>query len=212
MLKRLRRRKVFGIGLSRTGTTSLHAALEQLGLRSVHFPSDPLTREEIEGFLSTGGDSLRLSVLKRCDGLTDTPVCATFEALDAAYPGSRFVLTVREKEPWLRSCEAYWRGGIDPFLRDHPTDPYAIYISAIGGALYGSARFDPECFSRAYDDYAKRVVGHFRGRERDLLVLDLFSGQGWPELCAFLDRPAPDAPFPSENPAVTRSPASSHPL
>ena len=33
-----RRGKILGIGLSRTGTTSLTRALEILGLRAVHFP------------------------------------------------------------------------------------------------------------------------------------------------------------------------------
>jgi Sulfotransferase domain len=207
LLSRLGKSKIFGIGLSRTGTTSLNSALELLGLRSVHFPCDPRTRREIEGYLSNGGRRLRLSVLRRCDGLTDTPVCATFEGLDAAYPGSRFVLTVRsDREAWLRSCEAYWARAIDPFLRQQPDDPYAVYIAAIGRALYGSAEFDPERFSRAYDAYQERVERHFRGREQDLLVLDLFSGQGWPQLCAFLDRPVPGEPFPIENPAAGKAP------
>jgi Sulfotransferase domain len=202
-----RKPKVFGIGLSRTGTTSLNSALELLGLRSVHFPCDPRTRREIEGYLSNGGDRLRLSVLRRCDGLTDTPVCATFEALDAAYPGSRFVLTVRDdREAWLRSCELFWARAIDPFLRQQPDDPYAVYIAAIGRALYGSTEFDLQRFSRAYDAYRERVDRHFRGREGDVLVLDLFCGHSWPELCAFLDRPVPEAPFPFENPAAGKAP------
>ena len=35
--------KIFGLGLSRTGTTSLASALEQLDIRTVHYPSDPTT-------------------------------------------------------------------------------------------------------------------------------------------------------------------------
>jgi hypothetical protein len=202
VLSRLKRRqppKVFGIGLSRTGTTSLNSAFEQLGLRSIHFPHGPETRKEIMGYLATGGGDLRLSVLADCDALTDTPVCATFEALDGAYPGSRFILTVREKDAWLRSCEAYWRSVIEPFLRDHPGSPFSVYVAAIGHALYGSGEFQVERFSRAYDAYHTRVDRHFRAREQDLLTLDLFSGHGWPELCPFLGRPTLDTPFPFEN-------------
>lgn len=205
-MRRSGRKKVFGIGLSRTGTTSLNSALEILGLRSIHFPADPRTRRQILAFLANGGRRLRLSVLRSCDALTDTPVCATFEALDAAYPESRFVLTVRDKESWLGSCQAYWGSGLERFLRERPDDPYAVYIAAIGRALYGSVGFDRERFSRAHDDYRARVARHFRGREQDLLVLDLFSGQGWPELCGFLGRPAPDLPFPVENPISTVQP------
>lgn len=32
--------KVFGIGLSRTGTTSLGTALNQLGIKTIHYPHD----------------------------------------------------------------------------------------------------------------------------------------------------------------------------
>jgi Sulfotransferase domain len=207
--RRQPRRKVFGVGLSRTGTTSLNSALGELGMHSVHFPWDPVTQREIVGFLREGAERLRLSVLWHCDALTDTPVCATFEALDAAYPESRFILTVRsDRHAWLRSCEAFWRAKIDPYLRDHPDDdPYSIYITAVLEALFGSTDFEPDRFSRVYDDYERRVIDHFRGRD-DLLVLDLFSGHGWSELCAFLDRPAPDRPFPFENAMVNPSTAS----
>jgi hypothetical protein len=205
---RRRRSKVFGIGLHRTGTTSLNSSLQLLGLRSIHLPHDPKTQQEILGFLRDGGDRLRLSVLEHCDALTDNPVCATFEALDAAYPHSRFILTVRDKDTWLRSCETYWVRVVEPFLRSIPGNPFAVYVTTIGQALYGSAGFDLDRYSRAYDAYRERVDRHFRGREHDLLVLDLFSGQGWPELCAFLDRPALETPFPFENRTVSDSPAS----
>jgi hypothetical protein len=200
-----RRGKIFGIGLSRTGTTSLHRALELLGLDSIHFPDDARTRREILGFLPGGGDRLHLSVLRRCDALSDTPVCATFEALDAAYPGSRFVLTVRDKQEWLISCQAYWSLGLDEFIHEQPDDPWAVYMGAIGRALYGVPGFDAGRFSAAYDAYEERVARHFEGREADLLVLNLFNGEGWPELCAFLDRPVPEMAFPHENRIPTRT-------
>jgi hypothetical protein len=38
--------KVFGIGLSRTGSMSLTEALTILGFRALHFPADPVTQRE----------------------------------------------------------------------------------------------------------------------------------------------------------------------
>ena len=32
-----------------------------------------------------------------------------YAQLDRAFPGSKFILTVREKEAWLRSAEVHWR-------------------------------------------------------------------------------------------------------
>ena len=35
--------KVFGLGMSRTGTSSLCEALNHLGIRTTHYPFDPTT-------------------------------------------------------------------------------------------------------------------------------------------------------------------------
>jgi Sulfotransferase domain len=187
--------RVFGIGLSRTGTTSLTRALRILGYRSLHYPDDERTREEILAFLSTG-DPLRLSILERFDAVTDTPICATFEALDPAYPGSTFILTTREKHAWLDSCRRYWADWIEPILRE--PGPEATYMSAIHERLYGTAGFDPDRFSTAYDDYQRRVGEHFRERPADLLTVDICGGDGWDPLCGFLNAPIPRTEFPWE--------------
>ena len=142
-----------------------------------------------------------MRTLRSRDALTDTPVCVGFEALDATYPRSRFILTVREREAWLDSCEAYWRR-LESFLHGQPNDPYAVYMMSISTHLYGTPAFERDAFSRAYDAYHNRVARHFRDRERDVLRLDLFSGEGWPELCEFLGRPTPAGPFPFENRAA----------
>jgi len=200
---RLRRRaslrgsgRIFGIGLSRTGTTSLTAALEQLGFRALHFPADEPSRRKVAEFIDAGGPSLRLPVLDRVDALTDTPVCATFDGLDAAYRGSLFVLTVREKESWLESCERYWTTALEPFMREHPDDPWTLYVQALGRKLYGGADFDRSRFSAAYDRYHERVAEHFRARSRDLLKLEICAGAGWEPLCRFLGLPTPGVAFP----------------
>ena len=59
--------KVFGIGLSRTGTVSLTAALNVLGIDAVHYPNDAATQEELKA------GRYRLSVLDRVQALTDIP-------------------------------------------------------------------------------------------------------------------------------------------
>ena len=40
--------KIFGIGMPKTGTSSLHKALEMIGFKSIHFASDEKTVEEIQ--------------------------------------------------------------------------------------------------------------------------------------------------------------------
>jgi hypothetical protein len=173
---------IFGIGLSKTGTWSLHRALEALGIASVHYPSPDLMvagrhEEALRGF----------------DAAMDISVSAVFENLDRAYPGSRFILTVREVEPWLRSVGSH----VD--RRDTPD------YHAPGGArtlrewLYGASAFDRASYAHGFAAFHERVRRHFAGRPRDLLVMDICAGEGWERLCPFLGLPVPPVAFPHAN-------------
>ena len=95
--------KIFGIGLSKTGTTSLYAALDQLGYRSAtfrHMRESGLDRW-FEGDFSE-------DYLANWDAVTDNPISAFYPQLDEQYPGSKFVLTVRDPEAWLTSTRKQW--------------------------------------------------------------------------------------------------------
>jgi hypothetical protein len=149
--------------------------------------------------MARGGDRLRLPILERFDVAADTPVCASFEALDAGYPGSKFILTTRDRQSWLESCHGFWAERLEPYLLENPRSPNAAYIRAICDKLYGGSGFDPERFLRAYDEYHARVRRHFRDRSTDLLALDICAGEGWGPLCEFLGLPRPRAEFPWSN-------------
>ena len=196
---RTRKPKVFGIGLSRTGTTSLTEALHLLGYHAIHFPQDPITRAEVYRYLACRPASVSLSVLQDADALTDTPVCCLYQALDRAYPGSKFILTVREKQAWLRSCRNFWQREIEPAARAMPDHPVVQYMRAIEKHLYGTSGYEAEGFEAAYDRFTVGVREYFRDRPEDLLILDLSRGQGWNELAPFLGRAIPQIPFPWEN-------------
>lgn len=192
----VRRGRVFGVGLSRTGTSSLTDALELLGYRAVHFPSDPVSRAEVMAFLARGGQSLRLSLLDRVDAIADVPVCASFEALDAAYPESRFIFTTRAREAWLDSCAAFWPSTVEPFLSVHARDSEGDYVRALCQRVFGGEAFDRTRFAQAYDAYHERVDRYFLTRGADLQRVDICVGEGWGPICEFLGRPVPKLPFP----------------
>jgi hypothetical protein len=189
------RGKIFAVGLSRTGTSSLNEALRVLGHRAVHFPDDAATQTEITTFLARRPPELRLSLLGSVDALTDTPVSATYQAMDRAYPGSRFILTVREKKSWLESCHKYWRG---PLLR-YLDGPTADYIRRINAAVYGAETYDRVRFSAVYDAHITGVLDYFSARPDDLLVMRICNGDGWEPLCKFLAAPPPRSAFPRLN-------------
>jgi hypothetical protein len=178
--------KCFGIGLSRTGTKSLNEALCRLGIRAVHFPMDALSASEVIA-------GRPYSLLRWCDGLTDLQAALRYRELDAQYPGSKFILTVREKTSWLESCRKHC-------LRYRPEDqpqPVRGMIETQHLKMYGIIDFDATKWSAAYDRHVREVREHFRGRN-DLLVMDITAGEGWSRLCPFLGKPIPNRPFPRD--------------
>jgi hypothetical protein len=190
--------KIFAIGLSRTGTSSITRALELLGYSVVHFPHDEMSRTEIGNYIRNPVRLLKLSLLNDVDALTDTPVSVTYRALDRTYPASRFILTTRDKSAWLDSCRAYWDQVLQPLLKNRDEEA-AAYICLINKAVYGIEHYDPVVFSAAYDRHIASVQQYFKSRQSDFLTIDICNGEGWPQLCNFLQLRPLDEPFPHEN-------------
>lgn len=191
--------KVFGIGLSRTGSTSLAEALTILGYRAIHFPADPVTQREYSRFFADPGQTLTLSLLDRYDAVTDTPLPCVYQQLDRAYPGSKFIWTTRDKESWLRSCELWWARAVVPFMENDHKGFLGPFMRLAAEVTYGTAYFDATLFSQAYDAHMDEVPRYFRGRDSDLLALNICAGEGWARLTPFLGSTAPDREFPHRN-------------
>jgi Sulfotransferase domain len=185
------REKVFGVGLSKTGTTSLARALDRLGFHAMHY-TNALT-----------GEVLRVEDAFLFDALVDTPVCAVFETLYRLFPRALFVLSVRDPTAWETSFAAHNRAHNDA------ADPGALVdsLASRGGAhrleralIYaGLYRGHPDA-GAARQGWESRVRGFFAAHDpARLLVMDIPGGDGWSTLCPFLGRPVPDEPFPWEN-------------
>jgi hypothetical protein len=178
------RQKVFGIGLSRTGTKSLDRALSVLGYRSDHFSTHLLRLED-------GALSLDMHKVEAYDALTDITAALFFRELDEAFPGSKFVLTVRDSDGWLRSCRQHFPP-LEPGLW-----PYGdAKVLELRRRVYASNCFDSDRFLAAYQAHAEAVRRYFASRPDSLLVFDVCSGDGWGPLCTFLSKPEPKVPFP----------------
>lgn len=182
--------KVFGLGLSKTGTSSLTEALQRLGVPAIHYPYDERTYDELRR-----GD-YRLSILDEYQAVLDIPVAPFYAQLDAAWPGAKFILTVRDREAWLRSAEMHWRllmqwwENFPDFKRFHE------FISA---CTYGSIGFSRARFGFVYDTHLRNVREYFADRPEDFLEMDICGGEGWERLCPFLGMEAPGEPFPHAN-------------
>jgi len=220
--------KVFVIGLSKTGTTSLAKALDLIGFRCSHYPLGAINYYDPHPFLTRylnyigykffnnplGIKNYRLKnpcidlrEFEDFDAFADTPIAHCYKELDRIYPHSKFILTTRELEPWLKSCR--WHMG-NPYRPGRPkwwdekvmgkwTAQSTNMINRLNYDLYGSVVFDEPIFTKAYERHIKGVREYFHGRENDLLVLDIAAQEGWGRLCTFLDKPIPSMPFPREN-------------
>lgn len=179
--------KIFGIGLSKTGTTSLARALEILGYK---------TRDYIGVSSYTPGDlsSIDLAEIDANDAFTDTPVPSFYRELDSHYPDSKFILTIRDTNGWLQSCKKQFTLKLSEKLNEASNQ---LFMD-----LYGSTIYDENKFREGYENFTSGVHRHFKDRPQDLLVMDIAADDGWEKLCPFLNMPVPDVPFPKAN--VTR--------
>ncbi len=179
--------KVLGIGLSRTGTMSLAKALGQLGYRAANFVDH---RDSRRGESSWFAGDFETDSLAGFDAAVDLPLPTFYQQLDARYPGSRFILTVRDPETWLMSVRRHWAS--TPIT----DDAQGTYRRWVRLAMYGTFGFSAARMRSVYEDHRRSVLHYFAGRPRDLLVLDICGGQGWDRLCPFLGKPQPENPFP----------------
>jgi hypothetical protein len=184
--------RIFGIGLSKTGTTSLTRALNLLGIPSIHFPHDQTTYAELRR------GEYRLSILETYRGVTDTPVSPYFAQLDKVWPESKFILTVREMQSWLKSAERHWEAVLGPRRAADPD--FREYVDFIDACTYGCTEFAADRFRYVSDRHTRDVTEYFAAQPEKLLVLDICGGTGgWEQLADFLGVEAPKGiPFPHE--------------
>ena len=182
--------RIFGIGLHKTGTTSLHKAFQILGYDSFHWGTGeaPLIWQEMNALG-------RSKTLEQWYAFSDLPFPLLYKQLDKAYPGSKFILTVRGPVKWLKSVERLWDARCNPTRWMWDVYPFSNHIHT---ALYGRKDFNPEVFLKRYWSHLAEVLDYFRGKH-DLLIMDMDGGAGWKELCGFLKCPIPDCPYPCEN-------------
>lgn len=180
--------KLFCIGLTRTGTSSLTEALNILGIPCRHYPKELCT---IEQLLVGQWD---LPILEKYRALSDLPVATYYPQLDKMYPDSLFIYTNRDKHEWMASVKDELKGQ-DPDDRKLSYEGHLSRSRLIRLACYGTRVWDEDRFSYAYDRH-HREVNHFGYGSDILLCMNITKGDGWDSLCRFLEVDKPDVPFP----------------
>ena len=186
--------KVIVVGAHKTGTTSLATAMSSLGYRVAGFIIPGLDPESLRGLApATARASVvdaASSMLQEFDCAEDTPWWEIYPELDERFPGSRFILTIRDADRWLESVVQHF-GNENVALHE--------WIYGEGVAAQHADRYRAH-----YLRHNEAVRAYFADRPDDLLVLDLQTGDGWPELCQFLGEPVPPYEFPHANARADR--------
>ncbi|MCA9583505.1 MAG: hypothetical protein KC416_17015, partial [Myxococcales bacterium] len=168
--------RVFGIGFQRTGTRSLCDALQRLGIPTLH-GAPWLLPAARRGDVSD-------PIFGDYGAFADNPFPLLYRELDRAFPGSRFILTVRDTESWLCSVRSHLQGPGKGF----PMEEW----------IYGVPGFDEQRFRQRFESHEREVRAHFEGRS-ELLVVNLRDGHPWEQIAPFLGMEVPKEPFPRRN-------------
>jgi glycosyltransferase involved in cell wall biosynthesis len=191
----LDRPRVFCIGLNKTATMSFHAAMETLGLNSLHGGGPDWGGDEINQAIRAaldGGRPLLSGLDPAVDAFSDIGLLAThFDVLDVQYPGSRFVLTVRPLDEWIDSRRRH----VERNMARRDAGEYDGSFVVV----------DEQLWREQWERQVGRARRYFEDR-RDFLEVDLTAGGGWAPLCDLLDMPEPAASFPWVNRDRARDP------
>lgn len=172
--------KIFCIGFQKTGTSSLRDALSQLGYSVTGVFGRDLSLAELRASYVERG----IDIASRFDAVEDMPWPLMFRELDAAFPGSKFILTVRDTDRWYRSIAGHFG-----------SKPYHIQQLTYGDDA-GAPVGHEERYRSVYEAHNAAVRAYFADRPDDLLEFWLEKGHGWAELGQFLGRTdLPEGPF-----------------
>jgi len=175
--------KLFGIGLPKTGTTTLGHCFEVLGYSKA--PYDIQLIEEV----AEGSCNRIPEYTQQWEAFEDWPWPVLYKNLSELYPNAGFILTVRQsKEAWLKS------------LQKHTNRNPNARSKRLRKLLYKSEDpwKDEQHYRDFYQHHTAAVQEHFAGRE-NFLTLCWEDGSGWEEICSFTGDDIPKVPIPHMN-------------
>jgi len=201
---RLVQPKVFCIGFNKTGTTSLESALTTLGYR---FAPQQTFEVLLDDWLQRRFGRL-IELCRHADAFQDVPFSLpfTYQALDLAFPGSKFVLTVRsDSEQWYQSitrfhAKLFGDGNVLSSAELRAASYcYPGWLEKLVRGTYHTPEEDPynrNLLIAAYERHNQSVIEYFAHRPMDLLILNVSEEGAMQKLAKFVGKPDPGRSFP----------------
>lgn len=170
-----------GIGLSKTGTSSLCEAFKLLGYNTKHY----LNHHQYKHLLAhTSGYTYEF--------VDDFPMCIKYQQLSKITPTIKAILTVRDVDSWIASCRIAWANDT------HATEQNNW--NAWKKEMFGTISFNETIFRQVYNNHTDEVLRYYHQHNyHQLLIMDITAGDGWDKLCPFIGVDIPDLPLPYMN-------------
>lgn len=207
---------IIGAGFGRTGTSSLHAALNQLGFPCYHMVEvieNPANKSHLDFWCDVANGKAGAQhewerVFANYSAAIDNPACCVWRELLVAYPDARVILTVHPggADAWYESTidtiyftENRWQFKVLELLT-----PFGKKIGNMSRKLIWERSHQGTMKSRAsaIDHYHRHIEEVKTSVPADRLLVYSVA-EGWRPLCTFLDKPQPDSVFPSVNDRAT---------
>lgn len=175
--------KVFGLGLSRTGTTTLGKCFEILGY-TVKDNDFNLLKSVKNNNLEPIWDSI-----ERYDSFEDLPWPFIYKEIYKKYPNAKYILTTHlNVDKWLKSYIRHCIYG------KHKTKWNAVRHNVVAYGIPYPVNHEVE-FKNIYRNHNNEVRKFFKDKD-NFIELCWSKGDEWNKLCKFLDKEIPNVPFP----------------
>jgi hypothetical protein len=190
--------EVIGTGLGRTGTKSMHSALNRLGFGPCHHMIEVITRPETwpTWIAAAKGDRNWDRIFAGYRSMVDWPGVQYWRELIDYYPDAKVLHTTRDAESWFESTQKsiFSPLSLERLKQGGQAGPVAEFFDAALGDVrdhLNDRDFLIDYFHR-HEAEVKAAVPPER-----LLIFPV--GSGWKPLCDWLGVEVPNEPFPSEN-------------
>jgi hypothetical protein len=193
--------QVIGAGFGRTGTLSMKAALEQLGLGPCYHMLELIQEPARAGHWQAALDGEAVDweeVFTGFRSAVDWPAAHFWPQLAAAFPDAKIILTLRDEDKWYKSISSTIFQVMNSPREE--VEPERMATRAMTRQLILDTVFGGNIDNRnaVLAAYRRNIEAVQRDVPADrLLVFDV--AEGWAPLCRFLEKPVPEAPFPRSN-------------
>ena len=193
---------IIGSGFGRTGTKSIKEAIEQLGFGPCHHMYELVENPDtVQGWQDAADGVIEdwANLYAGYKSQVDWPGSHYWRQVAEAFPEAKVLHSVRPEDSWVRSFQrtigklmtVYEGMNLPPHIRAI----LDMNKQIISEGTFGGSPLDEDVLRAAFRKRTEDVLAAIP--EGRVLVFD--PADGWEPLCAFLDVPVPDQPFPHKN-------------